>query len=178
MPASLQIPYLLNVALSLSTYLPAFAPSPAPTFGLLRKLDHCFASLLRGADIDTGEALPGFLSGRGGMSRTEMVRCRSLVEGTRVSIVEVMSREPEEEEETEGGETSDDDDHTGETEGEMDVDADTNGVANRYGGTGNRYGEDEEDEEHNMDVARVYEKTIVALNESLGNQTAYDAGGS
>jgi hypothetical protein len=71
--ASLQIPYLLNIAGSVNTYLPAFPPSPKATFGLLRKMDHAFSSLLKGEDNDTGEILPGFEGGmRGGMSKTDV----------------------------------------------------------------------------------------------------------
>ena len=63
---------------------------------LLRKLDHAFASLLKGEDSVSGETLPGLENGRhskGAMSRTDMVRCKSLVEATRVQIVEVMSKD-------------------------------------------------------------------------------------
>jgi len=91
----------LNIALAVSNYLPAFPPAPKATFGFLRKLDHAFSSLLRGEDSWTGEILPGFDGPQGkGMSRTDMVRCKSLVESTRVVIVEVMSKEAEVEDET------------------------------------------------------------------------------
>lgn len=99
MIASLQIPYLLNIALAITSYLPSFPPAPKATFGLLRKLDHAFSSLLRGEDSASGEPLPGFDGESRGMSRTDMVRCRSLIETTRVVIVEVMSNEAEMEEE-------------------------------------------------------------------------------
>jgi len=152
---SLQIPYLLNIALSMNNYLPAFPPAPIATFVLLRKLDHAFASLLMGRDVDSGEGLPGFGGGRkGGMSRTDMVRCKSLVEGTRVLVVEVMSREDE-------GESR------AETENETDVDMSSVDRESAW---------DEDDEHLNMDVARVYERTIVQLGEALRTSTGYDAG--
>lgn len=92
--ASLQVPYLLNVALAITEYLPAFPPSPRPTFALLKKLDHCFASLLRGHDIRTGKPLPGFEHGTSkGMTRTDMVRCRSLIDETRSLAAVKMSGE-------------------------------------------------------------------------------------
>ncbi|KAI9735409.1 MAG: hypothetical protein M1818_006415 [Claussenomyces sp. TS43310] len=154
---SLQIPYLMNVALSLTTYLSAFPPSPAPTFALLRKLDHAFASLLYGEDVSTGEPLPGLdAGGNSGMSRTDMVRCKSLVQSTRVQIVDVMSKEPEEDgdKETEEDTEMDDANAQGETDWEM----------------------NEGDDEYEMDVARVYEKTIIQLNSALGTDTGYEAG--
>ncbi|KAI1474422.1 hypothetical protein F4774DRAFT_400625 [Daldinia eschscholtzii] len=91
---SLQIPYLLNVALAFNTYLPSFPPSPGPTFALLKKLDHCFASLLIGRDIKSGDPLPGFQGNGRGLTRTDMVRCKSLVDETRMIVAMIMSDEP------------------------------------------------------------------------------------
>jgi len=139
------------VALSVTSYLPAFAPSPTATFKLLKKLDHAFASLLKGEDSETGELLPGFETGkRAGMSRTDMVRCKSLVESTRVLIVDVMSQNPEVE--------KDGNEESGTETDAMSVDGKFYGV----------------EDEHDMDVARVYEETIVQLGELLGN--AFDTG--
>ncbi|KAF2965557.1 hypothetical protein GQX73_g8002 [Xylaria multiplex] len=95
---SLQVPYLLNVALAFNTYLPSFPPAPKPTFLLLRKMDHCFASLLVGYDVKTKEPLPGFSSTvdnntKMRFSRTDMVRCKSLADQTRIFVAMVMSGE-------------------------------------------------------------------------------------
>ncbi|KAI0802699.1 hypothetical protein GGR55DRAFT_411375 [Xylaria sp. FL0064] len=95
---SLQVPYLLNVALAFNTYLPSFPPAPRPTFALLRKLDHCFASLLVGFDVKTKDPLPGFSSTvddstKMRFSRTDMVRCKSLADETRMLVAMVMSGE-------------------------------------------------------------------------------------
>ncbi|RYP47200.1 hypothetical protein DL768_006709 [Monosporascus sp. mg162] len=91
---SLQIPYLINVAHALTTYLASFAPTPRPTFALLQKLDHCFASLLVGRDVKTRDPLPGFQRGLGaGLSRTDMVRLKSIADETRMLVAVVMSRE-------------------------------------------------------------------------------------
>ncbi|KAK6597876.1 meiotic recombination protein dmc1 [Botrytis cinerea] len=147
---NLQIPYLLNVALVMTTYPTKFPPAPVATFAVLRKLDHAFASLLRGEDSITGETLPGFLAGRrAGMSQTDMVRCRSIVEDTRVMIVDVMSKEAEPEPEPESGV---EDDVNNEPEG-MNLD-------------------EEDDSEYDndelaMDIARVYEATMMELGERL-----------
>jgi hypothetical protein len=160
--ASLQIPYLLNIALSFSTYLTAFPPDPVPTFALLRKLDHAFASLLLGQDIDSGYTLPGFQDERGGMTRTDMVRCKSLVEGMRVLVVEVMSKE----------DLADSTDP---------VDTDTNEQTGTDTDIDAAYGDNESawdnERSHDMDVAQVFEKTIVQLGKSLGISTGYDVGG-
>ncbi|KAI1118514.1 hypothetical protein F5Y14DRAFT_216924 [Nemania sp. NC0429] len=95
---SLQVPYLLNVALAFNTYLPSFPPASRPTFSFLRKLDHCFASLLVGYDVKTGHPLPGFSSTvdnspTSRFSRTDMVRCKSLADETRLLVAMVMSGE-------------------------------------------------------------------------------------
>ncbi|KAI0427652.1 hypothetical protein F5Y09DRAFT_25401 [Xylaria sp. FL1042] len=95
---SLQVPYLLNVALAFNNYLPSFPPAPRPTFALLRKLDHCFASLLVGYDVKTKDLLPGFSSTvddstKMRVSRTDMVRCKSLADETRMLVAMVMSGE-------------------------------------------------------------------------------------
>ncbi|KAI1438436.1 hypothetical protein GGR50DRAFT_691300 [Xylaria sp. CBS 124048] len=95
---SLQVPYLLSVALAFNTYLPSFPPSPRPTFNFLRKLDHCFASLLVGYDVKTKDLLPGFSSAvdnsiKPRFSRTDMVRCKSLADETRMLVAMVVSGE-------------------------------------------------------------------------------------
>ncbi|KAI1455620.1 hypothetical protein F4805DRAFT_267271 [Annulohypoxylon moriforme] len=92
---SLQIPYLLNVALAFNTYLPSFPPSPRPTFALLKKLDHCFASLLVGRDLKSGDLLPGFQGNGRAFTRTDMVRCKSLTDETRMLVSMIMSDEPD-----------------------------------------------------------------------------------
>ncbi|TGJ78603.1 hypothetical protein E0Z10_g10163 [Xylaria hypoxylon] len=95
---SLQVPYFLNIALAFNTYLPSFPPVPRPTFLLLRKIDHCFASLLVGYDVKTKDPLPGFSSTvdnstKMRFSRTDMVRCKSLADETRMLVAVVMSGE-------------------------------------------------------------------------------------
>lgn len=93
---------------------------------------------------------------KGGMSGTDMVRCKSLVEATRVLVVDVMGRE--------GVDDNTDIETASETEAEnegMSIDQHSSPW------------DDSEDEEHNMDVARVYEKTIVQLGKSLGSRTEF-----
>ncbi|KAI9643971.1 hypothetical protein NHQ30_007322 [Ciborinia camelliae] len=159
---NLQIPYLLNVALTMSTYPTKFPPAPTGTFAVLRKLDHAFASLLRGEDSVTGEVLPGFLSGiRAGMSQTDMVRCRSIVEDTRVMIVDVMSKEVEPDSET-GNEDNSNGNGNGNGNG-------NNGLGNGTDGSDLDVEDDSEydNDELAVDIARVYEETITELGERL-----------
>ena len=117
--ASLQLPSLLTLALLTNTALPSFPFSPRPTFTLLRKLDHAFASLLKGRDVESGEVLPGFSGGRGRVSVTEKVRVRGVVERGRVVVVEVagggtVTEDGEEDEDEDDGNEGDE----GEGEGE------------------------------------------------------------
>lgn len=163
-PASLQVPHLLNIAGELTTWMTSFAPSPPATFSVLRKLDHCFASLLSGRDIESKEPLPGFENGVGaGMSRTDMVRCKSLVEQTRVLVVDIMNKEPEYEE-RDGMDQEDDGAETG-NETETETTATGNFTDSNW---------DDDDDALHMDVARVYENTIVQLGEVLGESVSID----
>lgn len=150
------MPYLLNLAGDFNEWLTHFPPAPAATLALLRKLDHCFASLLDGRDVDTHEPLPGFEDGRrrAGLTGTDMVRCRSTVEQTRRLVVDVMSNEAPEDED-------DQDDNPGAWM--TDTEAETDGSVARVG-----VWEEDEDRLH-MDVARVYENTLVQLGARLGD---------
>ncbi|KOS20008.1 hypothetical protein ESCO_005742 [Escovopsis weberi] len=164
---SLQIPFLLKLASDFTQYVRSFPPSPRATFELLRKLDHCFASLLRGQDVDTCETLPGFENGlaRAGMTTTDMVRCRSLVGQTRFLMVELMSMgemddEDEDEDEDEGEDEGDD---TGDDEMGEDRDGEEKGAEGSAGW------DVDEDERVHLDAARVYQHTIIQLESRLGN---------
>lgn len=146
---SLQIPYLLNIALAVSTYLPSFDFSPPETFRLLHKLDIAFSSLLHGRNVETGENLPGFEGGRGGLSTTEKVRVRGLVERTRIAVVGVAGK----------GEASSISSLSTDDEGDTRR-ADDSGLEE----DGNV---DSSHEQWEMEVARVYESTIVDLGAAL-----------
>ena len=154
----------MNIALSFSSYLSAFPADPISTFTLLRKLDHAFASLLLGHDVETSDPLPGFQGKRGGMSKTDMVRCKSLVEGMRVQIVVVMS-----------GERERDDLKPSEIENseQRGTDSDMDG---EYTDPESAW-DDDDDQGHIMDVARVFEKTIVQLGDLLRDEAGYNIGG-
>ena len=150
--ASLQTAYLLTIALSVVNYLPAFSFAPRSTFHLLHKLDIAFSSLLQGMNCETGEQLPGFEGSRGKLSTTEKVRMKGLVERTRIAVVEIAGK---------GSSV------TG-----------TESMAQSHDDTGNDLmtddNDDMDDQEVNgnhgrweMEIARVYEKTIVELGLSL-----------
>lgn len=149
--ASLQTPYLISLALLFVTYLPSFPASPRTTFRLLRKLDLAFSSLLQGCDPDTGETLPGFERQKS-LSTTEKVRIKSLVERTRVVMVEVMAKD-EREDETEADET------VNETTDEDDDDDDDDMTL-----------EYDNEDEWDMEIAKAYDRTLVELGESLGGE--------
>ncbi len=156
-PASLQTPYLLTIALTVVSCLPAFLFAPKPTFHLLYKLDLSFCSLLRGLNVETGEILPGFQGGRGKLSTTEKVRMKGLVERTRIAVVEVAgngSSVTETENMVQSQDDPEDDITTDDNEFMDDLEVDGN------------HGRWE------MEIARVYERTIVELGISLDGSGA------
>jgi len=118
---------------------------------LLRKLDYAFYSLLRGVDAETETPLPDF-HGRNKLSTTEKVRVRGVVERTRVVVVEVAG----EADGTDGGVATETDGDI--TEEDYDVD-DDDAMDDRV--VEGIHGSWE------MEVARVYEKTIVELGMAL-----------
>ncbi|KAL8657271.1 MAG: hypothetical protein Q9226_002082 [Calogaya cf. arnoldii] len=152
--ASLQIAFLLTIALTMMTSLPCFPFMPRPTFQLLHKLDLMFASLLRGVSVGTGEPLPGSETGRSKLSTTEKVRMRGIVERTRVAIVEVAGKDGSLADVSTASQsklTDKEDDFNMTTEDE-DMDVLENENSHRR---------------WEMDIARVYERTIVELGIAL-----------
>jgi hypothetical protein len=127
-------------------YISELAPSPRATFRMLGKLDLAFASLLQGRQIETNEPLPGFERGNA-ISSTEKVRMKSIVDRTRVCVVDVIGN----------FEVDDEDDGVEqiETGDEMDFD--------------DEVGEDVDDVgDHEMGIAKIYEKTISQLGDTVG----------
>ncbi|KAK3653417.1 hypothetical protein LTR56_004621 [Elasticomyces elasticus] len=149
------ISYLISLALLLSTVVPDMPLSPRNLFRCLAKLDRCFASLIQGRDVETGETLPGFDTGRrSGVSITEKVRIRSLVERTRVSVLEAFKKGEFDDEAPE----ADDDDE--------DDDEDMEGLLVLEGG---RDAEDEDEDSWDMQLARVYDRTVQELGDALAD---------
>jgi hypothetical protein len=120
---------------------------------LLDKLDLAFASLLQGRHVETGEPLPGFEGGRT-VSGTEKVRIKSLVDQTRLCVVNVIGSNGG----TEGGDSTVDDTDDFETDDDMDMiyedDNDEDDI--------------EEIDRREMGIARVYDRTVVELGDVLG----------
>lgn len=113
-----------------------------------------FASLLKGVSVETGEALPGYETGRSKLSTTEKVRIRGIVERTRIAVVEVAGKDgslADVSTVAQSKMTDTEDDFNPTTEDEnMDV------------------LEDESSHRRwEMDIARVYERTIVELGMAL-----------
>jgi hypothetical protein len=156
---SLQVPYLIGLALLVGDIIQAMPPTARSLFRLLGKLDHAFASLLQGRDVDTGERLPGFAGSRG-VSGTEKVRIRSLVERTRHSVMETFNKGEFEHEEREVTEVDGDDD-------QMDMDTDTEGELILENAENDGLDDEDDDDDFNLQVARVYDLTMVELGGSL-----------
>lgn len=103
--------------------------------------------------METGDALPGFEGGRARLSTTEKVRVRGLVERTRVIVVEVAGKRG----------SVDDVRKLTETPTDTEDDLLTTGNDDAMEGV-------EDDDGHGrweMEVARVYERTIVDLGQFL-----------
>jgi hypothetical protein len=104
--------------------------------------------------VETGEALPGFETGSR-VSGTNKVRMKSIVERTRGVVADVMSKGGDEDDDMESRIEDVTDLETGD---EMDVD-DIRAVV-------------EDDEAFNsieMSVAKVYDRTVVELGNTIGN---------
>jgi Subunit 11 of the general transcription factor TFIIH len=127
----------------LKEYLPSFEPAPKATFRIISKLDLAFASLLQGRHIDTGEALPGFEGGRG-ISATEKVRIKSVVDRTRVVVAEVL----------EGVDVAANDLEDEAADDDMEMDEENE--------------EMESMSDCEMGIAKVYDRTIVELGDTVG----------
>lgn len=91
-----------------------------------------------------------------------MVRCKSIVEQTRIVVVEVMSKQTGHEEEQQA--TTDD---GSEIDTELDTDTELENTAEETGFVDPNWQDDDND--MYMDVARVYERTLVQLGEVLQN---------
>lgn len=148
---SLQKPYFLTIALAVCSYMPSFPFSPVPTFKLLHKLDSVFSSLLRGVDAQTGVSLSGFETGRARLSTTEKVRMRGIVERTRVAVVEVAGK----------------DGNIVDSASDIKSQAETDDESMTSDSEAMEALLDEGHGRWEMEVARVYERTIVELGVSL-----------
>jgi hypothetical protein len=117
--------------------------------------------MLAGRDLETGEALPGFSTGKTQLSQTDMVRLKSLAEQTRILFVDVLSRPAKQE--------GDEEQQDGDIEDQRKTDTEQSGDEEFPGW-------DDEDEDEQMEVAKVYEQTLTRLDEALSKGTAYSIG--
>lgn len=100
-----------------------------------------------------------------------MVRCKSIVEQTRVVVTETMTRQPQEEGEEE--EEEDEEEDTEQEITELESEAEATDSAAESSGFMDPNWEDPDDDMY-MDVARVYERTLVQLGEVL-DQTPFSS---
>lgn len=133
---------------------------------LLNKLDFVFASLLQGRNLDTGEILPGFESGRA-VSITEKVRIKSLVEQTRIRVIRVLSGESRTSSLMTGDEIEYTDTDTDDFEAgtgrfhELDSDDEDDDVYSLHQ-------ESQELDRREINISKVYDRTMVELGDVLG----------
>lgn len=109
------------------------------------------------------------------MTKTHMVRCKSIVEQTRVVVVDVMSNQTGPDEPGEAATTAEkkknledmetDTEPDTELDTELETDTDMESAAEDKSFVDPNW-EDEEDDLY-MDVARVYERTLIQLGEVL-----------
>ncbi|OJD28950.1 meiotic recombination protein dmc1 [Diplodia corticola] len=148
---SLQIAYLLTLADLVNECMKGFPVSPKSLFHSLDKLDHAFASLIQGRDVETGDELPGFEGGRR-VNATEKVRINSMVHYSRSAVVEAMLKCDPEMDDVEEEESA--------LESGTDVDWDQ---ADDYGAG------DDGEETWGMKTAKVFDRTLVELGDDLTN---------
>lgn len=154
---SLQIPYMISLAVLVNTFLPDYPFNPRSTFRLLKKLDAIFVSLLTGEDAETGAPLSGFENRRNVVSMTEKVRIKSIAEMCRLAVVEAREREDSKVTEEE----EDDDNDEKDLDGAAEDDSDDVDGADEYAEPAGRW---------EMEAAKVYERTIQLLGDELGKQ--------
>lgn len=154
--ASLQVPFLLTIGSRITDYLERFSFAPRRTFALLNKLDLIFASILTGVDAETGVELLNIQQRP--LSNTEKARLQSIVDTTRVAVVHVLGKATASMRESLDN-TADEATTNTETESEAETDGD-------YGdGMKGFFREDasDDDDDWEMDMARVYERTVGLL---------------
>lgn len=143
----LQIPYLLALADFVPSYLPSFPASPRAMFTLLVKLDAALSSMLRSRSLAAAvlRGMSELYTKRDRMTQTDVVRLQSIVSRSRVAVTRLVS--------SIGGqaEDSDGDEETAGDDTEEDFMA-------------------QEDGQWDMQTARVYEQTILAMGDKFGGE--------
>lgn len=109
-------------------------------------------------DVDTGLILSGFEGGRSKFSITEKVRLRGLVQSSRLAVVEVAGRDGD----INGTDNGDSSQLPNDTE--YPTDDDTDAMRDED--------VDEVSAGWEMEIARIYERTLVELGSSLNPSVA------
>lgn len=151
--ATLQIHYLLQMANSFNDYLASFPPQLEPTLRLLDTFDRCFYTLITGSSVDPSIPLSPAVSVYR-MNMTERVRLKSIVERTRLHIVKLA-----------GGRMVAPDPPTEGVQGTGDRAED--GMDIRNGDETGSDGDGPEDEHLEIEVASVYDRSLVEIGENL-----------
>lgn len=128
--------------------------APKHMFPLLNKLDLIFATFLTGVDAESGAFLLAVKQRP--LSITEKVRLQTIVETSRVNVVNVLSKATASMSET----PNDTEDESTATETEAQIETEDESGHNM----GNFF--QEEDDDWEMDMARVYERTVGLLADS------------
>ena len=149
--------------MSIIDTLPLYPPAPLATFNLLEKLDSAFAALLTGRDPETDEPLPGVADHRG-VSTTDKVRIKGVVERARIVVTRVLEGAEGEEpmdvdEGAEGG-----DDTVGKRTA-MERERGEQGMVSFEG-----FEDNEDDDWEERHVAGIFEKTLGELGDVLGGE--------
>ena len=150
-PATLQTHYLLQIANSFNDYISSFPPQLKPTLQLIDKLDRCFYSLATGSAVDTSTPLPSSLAAYR-MNMTERVRVRSVIERTRLHVIKLAE-----------GEGAAPDPPT-ESAPDIGDRGDEEGIA---GGASGDEDEEDENEALEIELSRVYDRSLTEIGESL-----------
>lgn len=175
--ASIQIAYLLQIANNFNEYLASFTPHFPSIFSFLDTLDRSFYSLITGQPSSpVGSPISEPMS-KHRLSTTEKVRLKSIIERTRLHVVKIMEEGPSNMEDMDIPTESDPHIHnplSPSSERDTVQDATRDGLLegeNRGRDSGDNGEEDEEDEDEDVDiemlVAKIYERCLFEVGESL-----------
>ncbi|KAL0635876.1 hypothetical protein Q9L58_005119 [Maublancomyces gigas] len=137
------------MANSFNDYLASFPPQLKSTLSLLDTFDRCFYTLITGSSVDPSTSLSSEFS-VSRMNMTEKVRLKSIIKRTRLHIVKLAEKSmstPDLPTDTDG---KDDDEMDIETGDETDVD-----------------GDNQEHEEWEIEVMKVYDRSLIQIGEGL-----------
>ncbi|KAI5785927.1 hypothetical protein EDC01DRAFT_662109 [Geopyxis carbonaria] len=148
---TLQTQYFLNIANSFNDYLYSFKPHFKSTFQLLDKLDRCFYTLITGrpADPDVAPLSPAVSVFR--LNMTEKVRLKSVVERTRLNVVNLAES---------GGSTAVSNEY-------IDPDNSNLSEANSVHSDEDFYEIDDEELEWQVEVTKIYDRVLQEIGDEL-----------